>query len=541
MKILRLTGMAMIMAAILAAETRAQDRQHSGHDLGSVDFPISCSAPARDGFNRAVAFLHHMTYPQAREAFEQVLKTDSTCAMAHWGVAMTLFQPLWPTRPSPAALQRGWDAVQKATRLAPATEKERLFIAAAEAFFLEPASSDYWLRIRRWEQAMEKVHSAFPDDVDGAAFYALAHLATTRSDTVSRANADRAAEILLRAYDRAPGHPGVMHYLVHANDVPTRERESLEITRRYDAVAPRNPHALHMPTHIYTRLGDWTAVVSGNQRAAEAALEHPAGERGDLVWDEFPHAIEYLVYAWLQKAADDSALAELQRLRKTERLEPTFKTAFHLASTQARYALERRDWKQAVAIVPREPATLAWDRFGWAEAIVHFARGLGAAHLNDLPDAQAAVARLGQIEEATARAGEALFARNIRMLRLELEAWVLHREGKPAQGVARLQEAVDLEATTPKHAVTPGPTLPALELLGDLFLEQKRGGEALQAYQRALALYPGRYNSILGAARAALAAGDAAQAREFYAQLLALAEAGTRTTDMSEARRHVPR
>ena len=216
---------------------------------------------------------------------------------------------------------------------------------------------------------MEKVHSAYPDDVEVAAFYALAHLATTRSDTVTRANADRAAEILLRAYDRAPEHPGLMHYLVHANDVPTREQESLEVTRRYDAVAPRNPHALHMPTHIYTRLGDWTAVVRGNQRAAEAALEHPAGERGDLVWDEFPHAIEYLVYAWLQKAADDSALTELQRLRKTERLEPTFKTAFHLASTQARYALERRDWKQAMAIVPREPATLAWDRFGWADGV----------------------------------------------------------------------------------------------------------------------------------------------------------------------------
>ena len=541
MRIMRLPRLAIIMAAGLTLGSRAQGQQHTGHELGAVDFPISCGAPARAAFNRAVALLHHMTYPQAREAFEQVLKTDSTCAMAHWGVAMTLFQPLWPTRPSPAALQRGWDAVQKAKQLAPATEKERLFITAAEAFFLEPASADYWLRIRRWEQAMEKVHSAYPDDVEVAAFYALAHLATTRSDTVTRANADRAAEILLRAYDRAPEHPGLMHYLVHANDVPTREQESLEVTRRYDAVAPRNPHALHMPTHIYTRLGDWTAVVRGNQRAAEAALEHPAGERGDLVWDEFPHAIEYLVYAWLQKAADDSALTELQRLRKTERLEPTFKTAFHLASTQARYALERRDWKQAMAIVPREPATLAWDRFGWAEAIVHFARGLGAAHRNNLTDARSAVDRLGQIEDATAKAGEALFARNIRMLRLELGAWVMHREGKSAQAVALLREAVDLEATTPKHAVTPGPTLPALELLGDLLLEQKRAGEALEAYQRALAQYPGRYNSILGAARASLAAGDVTRARAFYAELLALAGAGTRTADMTEARRFVPR
>jgi hypothetical protein len=196
--------------------------------------------------------------------------------MAHWGIAMTLFQPLWPTRPAPAALQRGWDAVQTARRLQPPTARERLFIAATEAFFLEPSGTDYWLRIRRWEQAMDTLYSAFPDDADAAAFYAVAHLATTPANAISRTHADRAAGILLRVYQQNPDHPGAMHYLVHANDVPGRERESLEITRKYDAAAPRNPHALHMPTHIYTRLGEWPEVVRGNLRAAEAALSRPA-------------------------------------------------------------------------------------------------------------------------------------------------------------------------------------------------------------------------------------------------------------------------
>ncbi len=308
-------GLFIFLLAGSAGETRGEVAPHVGHALGKVDFPVTCSEKAQVEFNRAVALLHHMTYPQAREAFQRVATTDPSCAMAHWGIAMTLFQPLWPTRPRQKELQQGWEGVQKAKALEPPTERERLFVAAAEAFFLEPASSDYWLRIRRWEQAMEKVYASYPEDPEAAAFYALAHLATAPADTISRAHSDRAAEILLRLYERNPDHPGAMHYLVHANDVPGRERESLEITRKYEAVAPRNPHALHMPTHIYTRLGDWNAVIRGNLRAAEAALEYPAGDHGEFVWDEFPHAIEYLVYAYLQRGSDDEAAAQLKRLR----------------------------------------------------------------------------------------------------------------------------------------------------------------------------------------------------------------------------------
>ncbi|MCM2315419.1 MAG: hypothetical protein NDJ92_09750 [Thermoanaerobaculia bacterium] len=510
-------------------------QEHAGHALGSVEFPVSCSREAQVEFNRAVALLHHMTYPQAREAFQRVSVVDPRCAMAHWGYAMTLFQPLWPTRPSPAALQRGWEAVQQAKALEPPTERERLFVAAAEAFFLEPASSDYWLRIRRWEAAEEKVYSAFPDDPEAAAFFALAHLATAPSNSISREHADRSAGILLPLYERNPDHPGAMHYLVHANDVPGRERESLEITRKYERVAPRNPHALHMPTHIYTRLGDWNGVIRGNLRAAEAALEYPAGEHGELVWDEFPHAIEYLVYAYLQKGADDEAAAQLKRLRDTERLEPSFKTAFHLASTQSRFALERRAWNEALLIVPREPATLSWDRFTWPEAIARFAHGLGAARLGRLDEARADGERLAELEVATRKAQEELFARNIRVLELELSAWVAHAKGQAEPSVARMREAAELEATTPKHAVTPGPTLPAQEQLGDLLLEQKRPADALVAYQLSLELYPKRFNSLLGAARAARELGDEALAGSFYRELLEVAEGGVRRSALDEA------
>jgi len=541
--LVRLLGTLLILVAL---EARADGTSGPGalngdHPMGRVDFRASCSGPAQGQFNQALALLHHMTYPQARAAFEQIVVTDPKCAMAHWGIAVTLFQPLWPTRPKPEALKRGWEEVQAAKALQPPTERERLFVAAAEAFFLDPSSTDYWLRIRRWEAAMETLYAAFPDDDDVGVFYALAHLASAPANSIegARAHADRAAGILLRVYRKSPDHPGAMHYLVHASDMPGRERETLEITRRYEAIAPNNPHALHMPTHIYTRLGDWNGVIGGNRRAAEAALLYPAGERGEFVWDEFPHTIEYLLYADLQKGMDDQAEVQLTRLRSTARLEPTFKTAFHLASTQARYALERRAWQEAARIVPREPAGLDWDRFGWPESIMWFARGLGAAHLGELAEAKACANRMEKPEAAARDAGEELFGRNIHMLRLELNAWIAHGEGRNDSSLALMREAAELEVSTPKPSVTPAPTLPAHELLGDLHMEQHQPAAALAAYQRSLSLYPKRFNSLLGAARAAREVGDQSLARTYYLELLVVAGDGTRDSALKEARDYV--
>lgn len=529
----------MALPGCSADGTMDEAQQHAGASLGTVDFLVSCSEQAQVEFNRAIALLHHMTYPQAREAFQQVAKTDPRCAMAHWGIAMTLFQPLWPTRPRPEELERGWEAVQRANALEPLTERERLYVAAAEAFFHGPASSDYWQRIRRWEQAMGEVHASFPQDPEAAAFYALAHLATAPSDRVSLAHSERAAKLLLAVYKRNSDHPGAMHYLVHANDAPGRERESLGIIRKYETAAPRNPHALHMPTHIYTRLGDWDGVIRGNLRAAEAALEHPAGEGGEFVWDEFPHAIEYLVYAYLQKGADDEAATQVTRLLGTARLEPTFKTAFHLASIQARYALERRAWSEAALLVPREPRTLDWDRFMWPEAVAWFARGLGSAHGGALEETRRAGMRLQELEIAASEAGEDLFARNIRVLRLEVSAWLAHAGQDSESSLALMGQAAELEISTPKHAVTPAPTLPAYELLGDLLMKQKRPAEALAAYRRSLDRYPRRFNSLLGAAQAARKLDDQSLARTFYKELLEVARGGTRQEVLEEARRFI--
>lgn len=530
---------ALLTVPLLGGGTRAVEGQVQLHDhsgAGAVDFPISCSPAAQAEFNRAVALLHHMTYPRARESFQAVARIDPRCAMAHWGIAMTLFQPLWPTRPGPAELRQGWERVQTAKSLGPPTQREELWIDAGAAFFDAPEVPDYWLRIRRWEEAMERLYTAFPQDPEAAAFYALAHLAVAPSESVSRAHSERAARLLLAVYDRNPDHPGAMHYIVHANDAPQREREALDIVRKYERIAPRNPHALHMPTHIYTRLGDWEAVTRGNLAAAAAALRHPAGDRGQFVWDEFPHAVEYLVYAYLQTGADTEAAAQMDRLHATDRLQPSFKTAFHLSSTRARFALERRAWREAASLTPRDPPVLDWDRFPWPEAVTWFARGLGAAHEGGMEEARTALARLTALETAAAASGERLFARNIRVLGLEVSAWIAHAQGHHAVSLARMRDAAEIEAATPKHPVTPAPTLPAYELLGDLLLEQSRPAEALTAYRRSLELYPRRFNSLLGGARAARGAGDNETAFTFYRELLDVAAAGSRRSNLTEAR-----
>lgn len=523
------------LAVMLAWASGGAIRAQSPHSsLGKVHAQTSCSEPAQEEFTHGVMLLHHMTYPQARESFRKVAAIDSTCAMAYWGVAMTLFQPMWPTRPGPRDLRLGWEMAQKARAAPHKTRREQLLVAAVDAFFQDPESSDYWARIRRWETAMESAYVALPNEEEIAAFYALAHLAVAQIGSGQRQNHDRAAALLTKILATNPSHPGAVHYLIHANDIPPRAGDSPDIVSGYDRIAPENPHALHMPTHIYVWLGDWPRTIAGNLKAADAALKHPAGDQGQYIWDEFPHAIEYAVYGYLQRGADDAAREQLTRLQQQPRLEPTFKTAFHLASTAARFTLERKAWTEAVELRPRDPATLPWDRFPWPEAVVHFARGMGAVHSGQAPLARESEARLNELEAVARRAEETLFARSIGVLRLSLSAWIANTSGDGPRAIQVMRQAVELEGQTPKHAVTPAPTIPALELLGDLLMQQGNPREGLAAYERSLAAYPNRFNSLLGAARSAHQAGDREKARAFYRKLAAIADPQSRRNGLAD-------
>jgi tetratricopeptide (TPR) repeat protein len=534
---LRLSAV-LIVASIGLSSCSNDPPRHSAAtgQLGKVEFATSCDSAVRVDFNHAVALLHHMTYAQARTSFQAIADRDPRCAMAHWGIAMTLFQPLWPTRPGIADLQLGWQSVQTALALDPPTPREQAYIRAAGAFFEGPSSTDYWQRIDRWEAAMMAVHKGFPDDTEATAFYALALLASARPGPTLQQHSQQAIALLLPIYRQHPDHPGAMHYIIHANDIPGREHENLDVVRRYEEIAPDNAHAIHMPTHIYTRLGDWDGVIRGNLRAAAVALQNPAGAHGEFVSDEFAHAVEYLVYAYLQQGADAQAAAQIARLLATANLEPTAKTAFHLASTRARYALERHAWNEAAALIPREPPVVDWERFPWPESVTWFARGYGAMRSGNLAECEHAIARLRELQSRAEKSGETVFARQIQMLGLELAGWSAHATHDDAAAALLLRQAVDLEGDTPKPAVTPAATLPASELLGDLLLELARPAEALAAYQQSLQRFPRRFNSTLGIVRSAMATGDVAGAQESYCELLRLGASGSRVKSLDDLR-----
>lgn len=347
----------LLVLATLATPAVAQDAGHDHSDLGDVSFQVSCDAAVREEFDRAVGLLHHMMYEQARQHFEAIAEQQPECGPAHLGVAMTLFQPLWPARPNLEARQRGWEAVQRAQQHDSLTDRERGLLAATAAFFAEPQAEEWWPRITRWSEALGEAHQQHPDDIETGAFYALSLLAAAQIADDRHKVHEQAVEILEAIHQREPRHPGAIHYTIHANDIAGRERESLEVVRSYDDIAPDVAHALHMPSHIYVRLGDWPQVMEWNRKSADAALRTPVGDRISF---HYLHGLDYLLYGRLQRGEDADALAVLEEFRgQPQPYQEDFGSAFHLAVMPARYAVERHAWAETAAIQPRSPEYLA--------------------------------------------------------------------------------------------------------------------------------------------------------------------------------------
>ncbi len=441
---LRRWALVSMILITCAGPAAAQESPHQEIVLGAVHFNASsCSA---EEFDRAMAFFHHMQYEDSRAAFERIVKSDPECGMAHWGIAMTLFQPLWPERPGPEALRRGWEEVRKAQELGTGSDREANLVSAAEAFFRDPESADWWTRIRRWSEAMDRAYRENPEDMETAALYALSQLAAGQVAPDRMTYHSRAAEVLLSINEREPLHPGAIHYTIHANDVDSRATKSLEVVRSYAEIAPSVPHALHMPTHIFVRLGEWPDVIDWNRKAADAALRFPAP---DGISNHYAHALDYLVYAYLQRGEDEQALAVIEEISaKDEPFQGSFTSAFHLAAMPARYAVERRAWSEALALTPRTPTSVKWERFWWAESISWFARGLGAAHTGDASEAERSDRRMGELRNAARAGGEEGFANYIEIDRLLLAAWRAHVAGESQLGLDLIRSAVQLESRT---------------------------------------------------------------------------------------------
>jgi tetratricopeptide (TPR) repeat protein len=465
--------------------------------LGTTNFAVSCSPAAQLDFNRAVAMLHSFWYDEAKKTFAHIAELDSDCVMAHWGVAMSLYRQLWATPPTLAELQEGREALTRAQALPVKTDRERLYLdAAAQLYRSEDA--DYGRRKQSYTQAMAMVQAQFPDDPEANVFYALALISTTDPHDKSYEQSKKALTLLQKVLNQIPDHPGVAHYIIHASDNPDLATQGLAAARAYAHIAPAVPHALHMPSHIFIRLGLWEDAAASNLAAYLAAKDYAKDNFPGKVWDQELHFMDYLLYAYLQDGQNDKAQALWKEVAKIKKTHPENSTsAYALAAIPARYFVERRAWTEA-AKLSVAPQDFPWGKFGWCEAITQFARGLGAARSGDIQEAQRSEARLGVLRDGAKADNNAYAADQIEIQRLAVAAWIAQAYHREQEAEALLRKAADLEDVTEKDNVTPGPILPAREMLGDLLLELHRWQDAADAYRLSLQKSPKRLYGLQG-------------------------------------------
>ena len=481
--------------------------------LGEVVFPISCSTAAQAEFNRALAMLHSFFYPEAAKTFARATEMDPSCAMGHWGVAMSWWYPLWfpPTKES---FQLGKAALEKAVALGAPTERERAYIAALANFYGDFDQLDHKSRSLAYEKAMAQVHKQYPEDREAAALYALALQSTANPNDKTYANQLKSAAILEKLFAEQPDHPGVAHYLIHAYDYPELAARALPAARRYGAIAPTMPHALHMPSHTYVALGLWQESIESNLAAGAAARK--------LGWaQEEVHTMDYLVYAYLQGARAGTAKEVLQKMAEVKIAESARTLVFDYAkaAAPARFALEQQRWDGAAALSPvpsRFPATMA---------LTYFARALGAAHLGKTENADKEVMQLTQLRDTFLQSKQDYWAKQVDIQRAAALALVSWAKGDGAQAIELMRSAVTLEESTYKHPVAPGWLLPARELLADLLMASNLPDQALVEYEASLHANPNRFNSLYGAARSAEMTGMASKAAAYFRSLLDMSKA----------------
>jgi tetratricopeptide (TPR) repeat protein len=471
----------------LAQETHSH---RAPEKLGKVSFPIACAPAVQEQFDRGVALLHSFAYTAAEDAFQGVARLDPRCAMAHWGVAMTYFHQLWDPPIAPATISTAQKEIQLAQQIGTGSERERQFINALALLFQDAATVPYRTRALNYEHAMSNLASENRKDIEAQVFYALALLATASPADKTHAKQKQAAD-LLEPFDRAhPQHPGVPHYLIHAYDNAELAPRGLPAARAYSQIAPSAPHALHMPSHIFTRLGLWDDSITSNLAAREAA--HRQADTGEEL-----HAMDYLVYAYLQSGRDKDAAQVIQELKNMPNLNAAdFKITYAATAMTVRYLVERGQWADAAGIAPPIGAPPQ------VVAIAVWARGLGLARSGRAAEAHAEIERLRQIEEQLRTSDNGYWATQVGILTREVMAWTAQAGRKSDEAAGLMRAAANEEDAIEKLPVTPGPIIPAREQLGSLLLEQNHPGLALKEFEKALANAPGRHGALQGATRA---------------------------------------
>ncbi|MCU1257935.1 MAG: repeat protein [Bryobacterales bacterium] len=513
----------LTLSAVLATAQQDHSRhQHGVAGLGTVEFPTSCNAMAQDLISRAAALLHSFGYEESRMAFNDAAKADPTCSIAYWGVARTWYHPIWAP-PSPDELKQGAAALDRATNAK--TDRERDYINALAVFYKDWKTVDHVARAKNYEQALALVCERHPSDDEAAIFHALQLVAIGYLDPADKTYKwqRKGSEILNQLLPRHQNHPGVAHYIIHSVDYPPVAELGLKAARAYARIAPDSPHALHMPSHIFTRLGLWDDSIASNTASTTSAIAQAQRLHGGGGAFDQLHAMDYLVYAYLQQAKDTSAqkvLAEMEGIARLD--ENQFAAAYAFAASPARWALERHDWKGAAALEVK-PAWFPWNRFRNAEALVHYARAIGAARAGDAVAARRSTDEIAAIRKAMPATRDYDWSGSIGAQWEAATALIALAEGKKHEGLGLLRMAADHEDTLDKHPVTPGALLPVREMLADLLLENGAASEALKEYEAVLKTAPRRFNATAGAAKAAGKAGDDTKARAYAMQLREIA------------------
>jgi tetratricopeptide (TPR) repeat protein len=527
------------LALTAAAASAQQQHQHlAGDRIGTVHFATTCNPKAQEHFDKAMALLHSFEFGPAIAGFTAAGQADAACAIAHWGIAVARWSnPFAPGVRPPAQIQQGLAAIQRAEQIGAKSDRERAYIAAASKLYTDAERVAQPARVLAYEQAMGALAARYPDDPEASIFWALSLAGSALPTDKTYANQLKAAAVLEKLYPGQPNHPGITHYIIHTYDTPALADRAVEAARRYAGIAPSAPHALHMPSHTFTRVGAWQSSIDSNLASAAEA-------RKNNFRAEELHAMDYMAYAYLQTGQDNAVRGLLKQLPDiAAKFDPTVIAGaapgsagvFALAAIPARWALEHRDWKAASALTPVP------SKFPYAEAMTHFANALGAANAGAIDKARAAVSALTTISADLAKAGEGYWAEQVAIQRDGAAAFILIAEGKRDEAIAAMRATAAREDATDKAAVTPGPLAPARELLGDMLLASGQAAAALAEYRATLKKEPNRFRALYGAAQAAARAGDRASARASYQQLLSMCERADSPIrpELAEARKFV--
>jgi len=495
-----------------------------GEIFGSVSFTASVPDSLKKDFNIAIALLHSFEYNESEKMFARIIERSPDCAMAYWGVAMSNFHALWAP-PTEAELQKGAKAIELARSINNKTKRETDYIEALAKFFENAGHADHHSRVLSFENAMEKLYQTYPDDLEAGVFYALALDAAADPTDKTYTKQKKAFSILNPMFQKEPLHPGLAHYIIHNCDYPALAELALPAARKYASIAPASAHAQHMPSHIFTRLGLWDECIQSNLVSVSSARCYASKAKIKGHWDEELHGIDYLVYAYLQKGDDEQARQQADYLQSIHEVDGiNFKTAYAFAAIPARYALERKMWKEAAAL-SLHPTDFPWEKFPWQESIVHFARVIGAVHLNNVKEAKTELENLKSLyDKLVKQIDKKQESAQVAIQIKTSEGWIEYKLRNNEKALAMMQEAADMEDGTEKHPVTPGEVIPARELYAEMLLEMNKPDLALENFELDLKTHSNRFNGLYGAAMAAEMAGNKDKAIVYFKKLIEIAD-----------------